>query len=181
MHKEKIMKTISKIIFECCKQMKKEVPSLTNEMRELLEESIWGYYKGVFENCIFYKSIYYDDDRKQKKIEEIKAKTVSLDNDGIFAEIAQVWYLFKYEFCDDMYIKMKLTYIINEMLCKFMEHRLKKTLKTEEISVQLVFSELEKLKGKEKNFIEKTQDYYFYLIFTEMILTVFLDYLIIRF
>ena len=114
----------------------------------LLEPELWGYYKELYgENSLTNNHFRIDTEEKRKKAADVKPKKVPLDDSAFFAEIAQLWIMTQML---DRYERQNINgdfFCIDDILCKLLEHRLSRKVPYKERTVQLVFDELETLKG----------------------------------
>lgn len=114
----------------------------------LLEPELWGYYKELYgENSLTNNHFRIDTEEKQKKAADVKPKKVPLDDSAFFAEIAQLWIIAKTlgGYSNDYIVD--ISFCIDDILCKLLEHRLSRKVPYKERTVQLVFDVLETLKG----------------------------------
>ena len=114
----------------------------------LLEPELWGYYKELYgENSLTNNHFCIDTEEKRKKAADVKPKKVPLDDSTFFAEITQLWIIAKTlgDYSNDYIVD--ISFCIDDILCKLLEHRLSRKVPYKERTVQLVFDELEKLEG----------------------------------
>ena len=114
----------------------------------LLEPELWGYYKELYgENSLTNNHFRIDTEEKRKKAADVKPKKVPLDDSAFFAEIAQLWIIAKTlgGYSNDYIVD--ISFCIDDILCKLLEHRLSRKVPYKERTVQLVFDVLETLKG----------------------------------
>lgn len=113
-----------------------------------LEPELWGYYKGLHgESSLTNHRFYARAEEKQEQAADVKPKKVPLDDSAFFAEIAQLWIMTQML---DRYERQNINgdfFCIDDILCKLLEHRLSRKVPYKERTVQLVFDELETLKG----------------------------------
>ncbi|MGI5101321.1 hypothetical protein [Treponema vincentii] len=113
-----------------------------------LEPELWGYYKELYgENSLTNNHFRIDTEEKRKKAADVKPKKVPLDDSAFFAEIAQLWIIAKTlgGYSNDYIVD--ISFCIDDILCKLLEHRLSRKVPYKERTVQLVFDVLETLKG----------------------------------
>lgn len=112
-----------------------------------LEPELWGYYKELYgENSLTNNHFCIDTEEKRKKAADVKPKKVPLDDSAFFAEIAQLWIIAKTlgGYSNDYIVD--ISFCIDDILCKLLEHRLSRKVPYKERTVQLVFDVLETLK-----------------------------------
>lgn len=113
-----------------------------------LELELWGYYKELYgENSLTNNHFCIDTEEKRKKAADVKPKKVPFDDSSFFAEIAQLWIIAKTlgGYSNDYIVD--ISFCIDDILCKLLEHCLSRKVPYKERTVQLVFDELETLKG----------------------------------
>ena len=114
----------------------------------LLEPELWGYYKELYgENSLTNNHSRIDTEEKRRKAADVKPKKVPLDDSVFFVEIAQLWIIIQTlgGYSNDYIVD--ISFCIDDILCKLLEHRLNRNVPYEERTVQLVFDVLETLKG----------------------------------